>query len=82
MTVVEKIAVALMVGSWVFTASILLLPFMDIEHNRVVVAAGIYFIGQAIFWIGCTIGGRELVRRYRRRFPWLAWTDWLRKKAE
>ena len=82
MTFLEKTGVALMGSSWVFTASILLLPFMEIEHNRVVVAGGIYFIGQVIFWIGCAIGGKELVRRYRRWFPWLSWVSRLWKKAE
>ena len=80
MTFLEKIAVGLMAGSWLVTAGILLLPFLEMEHNRLVVAAGIYFVSQVIFWTGCTIGGRELVRRYRERFPWLSWTNWLRTK--
>lgn len=73
MTLMEKFAVVLMAGSWAITAAILLLPFVDVEYNRVVVAAGIYVVSQVVFWAGCAIGGRELVRRYRERFPWLSW---------
>lgn len=81
MTFFEKIAVTLMVSSWVWTAVILLLPFLDMEHNRLLVAAGIYVVGQVIFWIGAAIGGRELMRRYRQRFPWLSWPGRLRRKG-
>ena len=77
----EKFAVVLMAGSWAITATILLLPFVDVEYNRVVVAAGIYFVSQVVFWAGCAIGGRELVRRYRERFPWLSWISMLRKRS-
>ena len=80
MTFLEKIAVTLMGGSWVVTAGILLVPFVEMEYNRVVVAAGIYFFTQVMFWTGCAIGGKELVWRYRHRFPWLSWTHWLGKK--
>jgi hypothetical protein len=80
MTVVEKIAVVLIAGSWVVAAGILLLPFLEMKPNRLVVAAGVYFVSQVIFWAGCAIGGRELVRRYRQRFPWLSWTGGLRRK--
>lgn len=82
MTFFEKIAVALMAGSWAITPTILLLPFVDLEYNRVVVAAGIYFVSQVIFWGGCAIGGRELVRRYRQRFRWLDWTRRFKRRAE
>ncbi|MDE0342423.1 MAG: hypothetical protein OXK82_04500 [Deltaproteobacteria bacterium] len=81
MTLMEKFAVVLMAGSWAITATILLLPFVDVEYNRVVVAAGIYFVSQVVFWAGCAIGGRELVRRYRERFPWLSWISMLRKRS-
>ena len=82
MTIFEKIAVAFIAGSWVMTAGILLVPFVETEYNRVVVAAGIYFVSQVIFWTGCAIGGNELVRHYRQRFPWLSWISRLWKKAE
>jgi len=81
MTALEKIAVVLIAGSWVVTAGILLLPFLDMEHNLLVAAAGVYFVSQVIFWAGCLIGGRELVRRYRQRFPWLSWGRWLGRKG-
>ena len=82
MTLLEKFAVALMAGSWAITATILMLPFVYLEYNRVVVAAGIYFVSQVVFWAGCAIGGRELVRRYRERFAWLDWTKRLKRRAE
>jgi len=81
MTLMEKFAVVLMAGSWAITATILLLPFVNLDYNRVVVAAGIYFVSQVVFWAGCAIGGRELVRRYRERFPWLSWISMLRKRS-
>ena len=81
MTFPEKIAVAFIAGSWVVTAGILLVPFVETEHNRVVVAAGIYFVSQVIFWTGCAIGGNELVRRYRQRFPWLLWINRFRRRG-
>lgn len=81
MTALEKIAVVLIAGSWVVTAGILLLPFLDMEHNLLVAAAGVYFVSQVIFWAGCLIGGRELVRRYRQRFPWLSWGRWLGRRG-
>ena len=81
MTLLEKLAVALIAGSWGITAMILLLPFLHVEHNRLVVAAGIYFVSQLVFWGGCAIGGRELVRRYRERFPWLLWIRRLRRRG-
>ncbi len=81
MTVFEKIAVVLIAASWVVTAGILLLPFLEMQPNRLLVAAGVYFVSQVIFWVGCAIGGRELVQRYRQRFPWLSWTGRLRRKG-
>ncbi len=81
MTILEKIAVVLIAVSWVVTAGILLLPFRDLEHNLLVTAAGVYFVSQVIFWAGCLIGGGELVRRYRQRFPWLSWGRWFGKKG-
>jgi len=82
MTVLEKIAVVLIAGSWVVTAGILLLPFLRMEHHLLLVAAaGVYFVSQVIFWAGCLIGGRELVRRYRQKFPWLSWGRWLGRKG-
>ena len=82
MTLLEKLAVLLMAGSWAITAMILLLPFVDTEHNRLGLAAGIYFVSQIVFWGGCAIGGRELVRRYHERFPWLDWARRFRRRAE
>lgn len=74
MTLLEKLASTLIAGSWVITAGILLLPFLDLDHYRLVAAAAaVYFVSQVVFWVGCAIGGRELVRRYRERFPWLSW---------
>ncbi len=81
MTILEKIAVVLIAGSWVVTAGILLLPFLDMEHNLLVAAAGVYFVSQVIFWAGCAVGGHELVRRYRERFPWLSWANKFKKKS-
>lgn len=81
MTALEKIAVVLIAGSWVVTAGILLLPFLDMEHNLLVAAAVVYFVSQLIFWTGCAVGGHELVRRYRERFPWLSWTSRFRRKS-
>ncbi len=81
MTVLEKTAVVLIAGSWVVTAGIMLLPFLDMEHNLLVAAAVVYFVSQVIFWAGCLIGGRELVRRYRERFPWLSWVNRLWRKG-
>ncbi len=77
MTPLEKLAVALMGGSWAIAGGILLLPFLELEHNKLAVAAGVYFVSQLVFWAGCLIGGREVVRRYRERFPWL---DWRRRR--
>ena len=74
LTFLEKIAAVLIAGSWGITATIVLLPFLDTGHNWVVVAAGIYFVSQVIFWAGCAIGGRQLVRHYRQRLPWLSWS--------
>ncbi len=82
MNLLEKLAVALIAGSWAITATILLLPFVDVEYNRLAVAAGIYFASQVVFWAGCGIGGRELVRRYHERFPWLDWTKRFNRRAE
>lgn len=82
MTVLEKLAVVLIAGSWAITATILLLPFVDLEYNRLAVAGGVYFTSQVVFWAGCAIGGRELVRRYHERFPWLDWTRRLKRRAE
>ena len=81
MTALEKIAVVLIAGSWVVTAAILVLPFLDMEYNLLVAAAGVYFVSQVIFWGGCLIGGRELVRRYRERFPWLSWAKRLWRRG-
>lgn len=75
MTVQEKIAVWMIALSWLICATILLLPFLPIRHNKLVVAAVIYGVTQVIFWTGCALGGKEVVRRYRLIVPikrWLA----------
>jgi len=75
MTLHEKIAVWMIAVSWLICVTILLLPLLPIRHNKLVLAAVIYFATQVIFWTGCAIGGKEVVRRYRRIVPvkhWLA----------
>jgi len=79
MTVHEKIAVWMIVGSWVICASILVLPFLPIGRNKLVLAAVIYVVTQVIFWTGCAIGGKEVMRRYQLAVPvkkWLARVMW------
>jgi hypothetical protein len=73
MTVHEKIAVSFIGVSWVICAGILLLPFLHIEHDKLVVAAVIYLVSQLIFWTGCALAGREVMRRFQINADIIKW---------
>ena len=73
MTIHEKIALWLIALSWLVCATILLLPFVPSGDNKLLRAAVIYFVSQIIFWAGCALGGKEVVRRYQLMVPIKDW---------
>jgi len=73
MTLHEKIAVSFIGVSWLICSGILLLPFLAIGHNKLVLAAVIYFVSQLIFWTGCALAGKEVMRRFQINAAMVKW---------
>jgi hypothetical protein len=73
----RKVGVICVVLSFVFYGAILLVPFLPYpSSNKVAISSGLVVLGEASFWIGGFILGKELIAKYRRYLsPWL----WLKK---
>jgi len=65
MTVHEKIAIVFVGLSWVMFAGVFFVPFVLVQHDKLLVAGVIYVASQVVFWTGCAIGGRAVMHRYQ-----------------
>jgi hypothetical protein len=75
----KKIGVILIVLSFVLYGLILLVPFMPLTGGSRTGAVGTLVIaGEASFWIGGIILGKEVVVKYRKKLNPL---NWFRSKA-
>ena len=65
----EKIAAALVLTSIGFWAGLLLVPFVAGTGSTKAILCGVLIVaGEATFWIGVLIVGREVMKRLRGRF--------------
>jgi hypothetical protein len=65
--------------SCLFYAGLFAVPFLPFGYRgQAVVAAGLVIVGEAIFWLGCVLAGRELMVRYRHH---LNPRSWLRRRS-
>ena len=45
-------------------------PFIPFSTNtKLIIAASFAVLGEIMFWIGCIIVGKELMKRYRKYLP-------------
>ncbi|KAF1084961.1 hypothetical protein SPSYN_01097 [Sporotomaculum syntrophicum] len=73
----RKVGVICVVLSFVFYGAILLVPFLPYPtSSKVAITSGLVVLGEASFWIGGFILGKELLTKYRRYLsPW----QWFKK---
>ncbi len=70
----EKIGLVLIVLSCAFYAGLLVVPFAPLTPpGKVALSAGLVISGEGVFWIGCVIVGKELMRRYRHHLNPRTW---------
>jgi hypothetical protein len=56
-------------------AALLAVPFLPFGYSgRAAAAAGLVIVGEAIFWLGCVLAGRELMVRYRHYLNPRSWS--------
>ncbi|CEG28456.1 transporter suffix domain-containing protein [Bacillus sp. B-jedd] len=68
------IGVALIILSCLFYAAILLVPLSSFSTGtKVTITAGLVIAGEATFWIGGIILGKEAVTRYRKNLNPMNW---------
>ena len=71
----EKIAAALVLISIGFWAGLLLVPFVaGAGATKAVLCGALIVAGEATFWIGVLIVGREVMIRFRGRFFAKKWS--------
>lgn len=66
--------VACLVVSCLLYAGLLLVPFLPFGFGgQALVSAGLVLVGEAAFWVGCLLAGRELMVRYRKQLNPRTW---------
>ncbi|TAJ08467.1 MAG: transporter suffix domain-containing protein [Nitrospirae bacterium] len=71
--------VACLVLSCLLYAGLLLVPFLPFGFGgQALASAGLVVTGEAAFWVGCLLAGRELMVRYRKQ---LNPRSWFRRSA-
>ena len=69
-----RLGVSLVVASFVLYGGFVLVPFSDVAlESKIVVSTTLVVLGEASFWIGGAILGKEFVVRYRK---WLNPCNW------
>jgi hypothetical protein len=70
----RKVGLTCVVLSFVFYGAILLVPFLPYPTStKVAISTALAVIGEASFWIGGFILGKEFIAKYRRYFNPLLW---------
>ncbi|OCA87636.1 hypothetical protein A8F94_07195 [Bacillus sp. FJAT-27225] len=73
-----RIGVGLIIVSCIFYLAILLVPMTDFSTgSKVAITGGLVVAGEAAFWIGGIIVGKEAVTHYRKN---LNPTNWFKRK--
>lgn len=68
MTWVAWLGLVLFVASCLFYALLLLVPLLPISGSMKIASTPILItLGEATFWIGAAVVGKEVILRYRRR---------------
>ena len=77
-----KIGLGLMVLSCIIYAGFLTIPFLPLSaQGKVATGTGIFIAGEAAFWIGCLIVGKEVMTKYRHQMNPFNWIQkWRNKK--
>lgn len=77
--VLKKIGIALVALSFVLYGAILLVPFTPYTlGTKTIITTILVISGEASFWVGGFILGREIIMKYRKYFNPL---NWFKKKA-
>jgi len=69
----KKAGFTFVVLSFIFYGAILVVPFLPYSTGtKIAISTGLAVIGEASFWIGGFILGKEYIAKYKRYFyPWL-----------
>lgn len=71
---IKKIGLFLVILSCVLYGGLLLVPFVPYTTGtKAVISSALVISGEASFWLGALILGKEFVTKYRRYFNPLKW---------
>lgn len=66
--------VACLILSCLLYGGLLLVPFLPFGFGgQALASAGLVVTGEAAFWVGCLLAGRELMVRYRKQLNPRSW---------
>lgn len=66
--------IACLILSCLLYGGLLLVPFLPFGFGgQALASAGLVVTGEAAFWVGCLLAGRELMVRYRKRLDPRSW---------
>ncbi|MDE3118497.1 MAG: transporter suffix domain-containing protein [Nitrospirota bacterium] len=66
--------VACLILSCLLYGGLLLVPFLPFGFGgQALTSASLVIVGEAAFWVGCLLAGRELMVRYRKRLDPRIW---------
>lgn len=73
-SLLTKIGIGLVVASFIFYGSVLLVPFTPFPgKTKIIIGATLAVLGEATFWIGGIILGKEVVLKYKKYMNPLYW---------
>ena len=66
--------VVCLILSCLLYGGLLLVPFLPFGFGgQALTSAGLVIVGEAAFWVGCLLAGRELMVRYRKQLDPRIW---------
>lgn len=78
--VTKKIGVVLIILSCVIYSGLIIVPFLPYTiATKTVISTTLIISGEASFWIGSFILGKELVNKYKR---YLNPLNWIKKRSQ
>jgi len=70
----KKLGIFLIVLSFVLYAGLLLVPFIPLTIGiKAAISTTLIISGEATFWVGCLILGKELAKKYKKYLNPLRW---------
>jgi hypothetical protein len=76
----KRIGIVLIIASFVLYGLIFAVPFVGVSHSiKAGIVTALVVLGEATFWVGGLLVGREVVKKYRSIFKI---SNWFRKEKQ